>query len=366
MPKNLRWKWIFITAVVVSCVFGIIGLPKSTEELVKNWNKNVRLGLDLKGGSHIVLQIQVQDAFKAEADQVMERLKEQLRKEGIEYVSMDRNEPASIETAATIQINVRGVPLAKSSEFRRALGSLTGQQWALASENSTDYKLTMRGEAALKLRQDTLTQSMNTIEKKVNALGVAEASVQQRGGSSGEAEILIQLPGVDDPARVKGILQTSALLELSGVKGGPFGSRDAALGANGGVRPLGTKLVRGSATAGDGSGETWWLLSRSPVVTGRDLRDAKAQQSETPGRWDTGFVLTQDAALRFERFTSANVGNRLAIVLDNVVLSAPTIQSKISDQGRITGAGTHEEAADLALNLRAGFLADVSEEIVSR
>ncbi len=356
MPKNLRWKWIFIFAVVLSSVLGIIGLPRSTRELRENWNKNIRLGLDLKGGSHIVLQIQVQDAFKAEADQVIERLKEQFRKESVEYVSTDRNEPASIETADTIQINIRGVPIAKSSEFRRTVGDLTGQQWVLASENSTDYKLTMRGDAALKLRQDTLAQSMNTIEKKVNALGVAEASVQQRGGSSGETEILIQLPGVDDPARVKGILQTSALLELCDVKGGPFGSRDAALGVNGGVLPLATKLVRGSSRTGDGSGDTWWLLGRSPVVTGRDLRDARAQQSETPGSWDTEFVLTQEAARRFERFTGAKVGNRLAIVLDNVVLSAPTIQSKISDQGRITGAGTREDAADLALNLRAGSL----------
>ncbi len=93
-----------------------------------------------------------------------------------------------------------------------------------------------------------------------------------------------------------------------------------------------------------------------PVVTGRDLRDARAQQSEIPGRWETGFVLTQDAARRFGTFTEANVGGRLAIVLDNIVLSAPEIQSKISDQGRITGAASQQEASDLALNLRAGSL----------
>ena len=356
MPKNLRSKWIVIIAVVLSSVFGIIGLPKSTQQLRENWNKNIRLGLDLKGGSHIVLQIQVQDAFKAEADQVMERLKDQLRKDSVEYVSMDRNDPASIETAETIQINIRGVPIAKSSDARRIMGDLTGQQWVLASEGPSDHSLTMRRDAAAKLRQDTLTQSMNTIQKKVNGLGVAEANVQQRGGSSGDAEILIQLPGVDDPARVKGILQTSALLELGEVKGGPFGSRDAALGANGGVLPLGTKLVRGLSRASESGGESWWLLARSPIVTGRDLRDSRAQQSDAQGHWDTGFVLTQDAARRFERFTGAHIGNRLAIVLDNVVLSAPTIQSKVSDQGRITGAGTREEAADLALNLRAGSL----------
>ncbi|MBZ5636633.1 MAG: protein translocase subunit SecD [Acidobacteriia bacterium] len=356
MSKNLRWKWIFIVAVVLSCVFGVIGLPKSTKELTENWTKNIRLGLDLKGGSHIVLQIQVQDAFKAEADQVIERLKEPLRKESVEYVSIDRNEPASIETAGTIQINVRGVPIAKASDFRRIVNDLAGQQWVLASENSTDYKLTMRGDAALKLRQDTLTQSMSTIEKKVNGLGVAEASVQQRGGSSGESEILIQLPGVDDPARVKGILQTSALLELCEVKSGPFESQDAARSANGGVLPLGTKLVRGSSKTGDGNGDTWWLLGRSPVVTGRDVRNARAQQDATNRTWETSFVLSQEAASRFGQFTGSHIGQRLAIVLDNRVLTAPTVQSKISDSGVINNIGSQEDASDLALNLRAGSL----------
>ena len=355
MPKNLRWKWIFILAVVLSCVFGIIGLPKSKDELIANWNRNIRLGLDLKGGSHIVLQMQLQDAFKAEADAVMDRLKEALRKENVDYVSMDRNEPVSIETADTVQISIKGVPTAKTSDFRRSVNDTIGQQWALTSETSTDYRLNLRREAALKLRQDTLTQSISTIEKKVNGLGVAEASVQQRGGSSGEAEILVQLPGVDDPTRVKGILQTAAQLELCEVKGGPFASREAAFAQNGGVLPLGTKIVRGSPRS-SGTDETWWLLGRSPIVTGRDVRDARPQQSDASGRWDTGFVLTQEAAKRFGRFTESSVGNRLAIVLDNVVLSAPTIQSKISDQGRITGASSQEEAADLALNLRAGSL----------
>jgi preprotein translocase subunit SecD len=90
-------------------------------------------------------------------------------------------------------------------------------------------------------------------------------------------------------------------------------------------------------------------------VTGRDLRDAQPQQGDA-GRWETSFVLSQEAAKKFETFTAANVGNRLAIVLDHRVLSAPTIQNKISDTGRITGAASHEETEDLALNLRSGTL----------
>jgi preprotein translocase subunit SecD len=354
MPPSLKWKWIVIATVVLTCVFGVVDLPKSKQELIANWNRNIRLGLDLKGGSHIVLQIQVQDAFKADADRAMEQIKDSLNRAGIVYSSLDRNEPSSIELAETIEVLLRGVPLEKVSQARSLINDGLGAQWTVAQQGPTDFRLNIRREAALKLRQDTLTQSMSSLERKVNGLGVAEASVQKRGGSVGDADILVQLPGVDDPARVKGILQTAAMLELSEVRSGPFTSQADALSENNGVLPLNTKLVRGSLRAG--TGENWWLLARSPVVTGRDLRDARAQQSDTPGRWDTSFVLTQEAARRFERFTGANIGKRLAIVLDNIVLSAPQIESRISDQGRITGAGDHQEAADLALNLRSGSL----------
>lgn len=356
MPSGLRWKWIIIAAVLLACVTGVIGLPTSTEQLAANWHKSMRLGLDLKGGSHIVLQIQVQDAFKAEADVLIERLNERLQKEQVPYGSIERNDPGSIETAESIQVDVRGVPSARTSDFRRVATDVLGSEWVLTPVNSDTYRVNIRKEAAIQLRQDTLARSMNTIEKKINGLGVAESSVQQRGGSGGETEILVQLPGVDDPARVKGILQTSALLELCEVKGGPFASREAAISQHGGVMPLNTKLVRGTGRAGGGNEPAWYLLSRSPVITGRDLRDAKPMPGENPGQWDTSFVLTQDAAQRFHRFTSANVGKQLAIVLDNSVISAPRIDSAISDQGRIMGAADQQTASDLALNLRSGSL----------
>jgi preprotein translocase subunit SecD len=196
-------------------------------------------------------------------------------------------------------------------------------------------------------------QTMNTIEKKINGLGLAESAVQQRGRAETDAEILVQLPGVDDPARIKDILRTAAMLELFKVIDGPFASREEALGKNGGILPLNSQILKAASRGGGQEG--WYILERTPVITGRDLRDAHAQQGEV-GRWETNFVVTQDAAHRFERFTETNIGNRLAIVLDKIVLSAPVIQNKISNNGRITGAANHEEASDLALNLRAGSL----------
>lgn len=353
MNRNLRIKAIVIVAVILICIYGVIGVPKSKAELVENWKKNIHLGLDLRGGSQLVMQVQIQDAFKAEADATIDRMKEELRKAGIDYGSIERNDPQSIQDADNVQINVRGVQSTKAGDFRRAINETFGSIWILTPVNATDYKLTMKPSEALKLRKDTVTQSQNTIEKKINGLGLTESSVQERGNPEQDAQLLVQMPGVDDPARVKEILKTAALLELFDVKDGPFSTAEEARAKHGGVLPLNTQLVRGLPRGGQEQG--WYLLSRSPVVTGRDLRDAHAQQGEM-GRWETNFVLTQDAARRFERFTEANIGNRLAIVLDKMVLSAPTIQNKIGDSGRITGAATHEEASDLALNLRAGSL----------
>jgi len=353
MKSNLNFRIVAIIVVILVCVYGIIGLPTSGQQLLDNWKKNIHLGLDLKGGSHLVLQIQLQDAFKAEADSVIQLMKDDLNKAGIEFTEMNRNDPPTIKDADSIEIDVKGVPPTKAGNFRSLVNDNFGTVWTLLPVNQTDYRLTMKQTEALKLKTDTLTQSMHTIEKKINALGLAESSVQQRGRSDAESELLVQLPGVDDPARIKQILKTAAMLELYKVQAGPFGSREEVLASKGGVLPLNTQIL-GESSRGGVPGQ-YWLLDRTPVVTGRDVRDASPQQGDM-GRWETNFVLTQDAAKRFERFTGTNIGQRLAIVLDKVVISAPTIQGKISDSGRITGAANHDDAADLALNLRAGSL----------
>lgn len=352
MYKNLKWKGLFILAVVVACLVSIFGLPKSKQELVDNFHKNIRLGLDLRGGSHLVLQVQVQDAFKADADQSIARLKEELAKQSVTFTSMERNDP-SFEDADKIEIIVKGVPLDKTGAFRTVVSDNL-PQYNLSSINSTDYRLTMKPTDALAVRRQTVLAAINTIEKRVNGLGLSEAAVRQRGRTDGEAEILVEMPGVDDPARVKQILQTAAMLEITSVQGGPFASAQEALSQNNGVLPLNTKLAKMPARPGEG-GESWYIVGRTPVVTGRDLRNARAGRDEM-GRPATDFTLSQDGGRRFGRYTEANIGQRLAIVLDNQVRSAATIQSRIEDSGQITNIGTEQEAADLALVLRAGSL----------
>jgi protein-export membrane protein SecD len=351
MKRNIKIKAGIIVAVVLICIYGVIGVPKSKDELIANWKKNIHLGLDLSGGTQLVMEVQVQDAFKAFADNAIDRLKDDLKKDNIDYTDITRNDPATIQDSDKIEVDIKGVPLAKSSVLRTAVNESYGE-WNLLALNSTDYKLNMKPTESLKLKHDTMTQTMATIERKINGLGLAESSVQPTGRSDAEDDLLIQLPGVDDSAHVKQVLQTQAVLEWDEVKDGPFASKDEALAKHGGIMPLNTKLV---PTLPRGGQQSWYLVGRSPVVRGTDIRDAHASQGEM-SRWETNFVLTQDAAKRFARYTEANIGNRAAIVVDGQIISAPTIQSRISDTGRITGAATQEEASDLGLNLRAGSL----------
>jgi preprotein translocase subunit SecD len=353
MNSTLRNKAIFVLVIVLICIYGIIGIPKSKAELVRNWNNNIRLGLDLKGGSQLVLQVQAQDAFKAEADQTIERLKLEMQKDGISYVAMDRNDPQKLEDAETIEILVKGVGVDKVAAFRDVVNSRFAS-WNLNSVSGSDFKLTFKTTEAGVLRKDTLERSIRTIENRINGLGLAEATVQQRGGSKNESEILVQMPGVDDPARVKALISAAAMLSITEVRGGPYSDRAQALAQNGGVLPLGTMLVQEKVRPGT-QGESWWLLGRNAVVTGRDLRNARPSQDEF-GKWETSFTLSQDASKRFGRFTESNINNKLAVVLDNKIFSVATIQNKIEDSGRITGIGDQTSASDLALTLTSGSL----------
>ncbi len=357
MQRNLKFKFLFIVAVILVCLYGIIGLPTSKQQLIANWNKNIHLGLDLRGGTYLVVQVKQQDAFNAKANSDAERLKEAARKANMQYGSIDVDEAKTLADAVKVAIVLHGVPSTQAGTLRTAVNDQF-PQWLLTPVNATDYRMTLKPSEALQEWQQVLSQSKNIYDRKINALGLSEATVQQRREDA-DSELLVQMPGVDDPARVKQILQTAAVLELYDVKGGPFASREEALAQNGGVLPVGTRLIGAPAAPGtdpNARGSGVYLVARNPVVRGQDVRDARPQQGQMPGSWETNFVLSQDAAQRFGAYTGANIGHRLAIVLDGKVLSAPNIEGQIFDQGRISGAGDQQEATDLALNLKAGSL----------
>ena len=353
MKKNLTARTVVIVTTILLCVYGIIGFPKSWSEVKANFGNNIRLGLDLKGGSHLVIQVQVQDAVKADADQTMERIKEEIKKQNITWVSMDRNDPQDLKDADKVEISIKGVPANQTSTFR-TLMSDRFTPYILTPVNSTDYTLRLKPSDLIELESDTVKRATDTIGNRIDTLGLSEKSVQQYGRSGSEYEILVQLPGEDDPARVKNLIGTAAKLEITDVKDGPFATRDAALAQHGGVLPLNTKLVQMLPRAGT-EGDQWYLVGKSPVISGREMRNARAGQDEFR-KWETNFSLSQDAGRRFGRYTEANIGNKLAVVLDDKIVSVATIQSKIEDSGRIMGLSSEEEAVDLSRFLRSGSL----------
>jgi preprotein translocase subunit SecD len=353
MKKNLNARTITIVVTILVCIYGIIGFPTSVGAVVQNFKNNIRLGLDLKGGTHLVLQVQVQDAVKADADQTMDRIKEDLKKQNITWTGMDRNEPQDVKDADKVEISIKGVPSTMSSAFRSVINEHY-PTYQLTAVNSTDYSMKLKPSDLVSLERDTVARTIDTIGNRIDQLGLAEKSVQQYGASGADYEILVQLPGVDDPARAKELIGKAAVLEITDVKDGPFPSRDAALAQHGGVLPLNSKLVKMLPRAG-AEGEQWYLVGRSPVISGPEMRNARAGQDEYR-KWETNFNLSPDGGKRFGRYTEANIGNRLAVVLDNQIVSVATIQSKIEDSGRITGLSSEEESVDLSRYLRSGSL----------
>jgi len=353
MKRNLTARSVVIAVTILVCVVGIIGLPKSRAELRQNVAHNIRLGLDLKGGSHLVLEVQVQDAVKADADLTTERLKEDLKKQNIQWQSMDRNEPQTVKDADSVDIAIKGIPVTQSAAFR----SLVNERYPTyvpTQVSSTDFTMRLKPSDLIELKRDTVQRTQDTIGNRIDSLGLAEKVVQQYGRAGADYEILVQLPGVDDPARVKELIGTAAVLEIDDVKDGPFPTRDAGLAQHGGVLPLNSKLVRAVPRGGQ-EGEQWYLVGKTPIVSGREMRNAHPGTDEFR-KWEVNFTLSPQAGKAFGRFTEQNIGNRLAVVLDNQIVSVATIQARIEDSGRITNLGSEQEAVDLSRYLRSGSL----------
>ena len=206
-------------------------------------------------------------------------------------------------------------------------------------------------EAPAEQRQGVMEQTRQILEHRINVYGLTEATAQPYGNRGNE--LLVQLPGVSDASRIRNLLQSRAVPEWYSVDEGPYASLAEAMAQRSGILPVNRKLLP-TRQSSDGQ-RAWYLVARSPVIRGTDLRDARmaATAAEQPV---TTFTLSQEAAKRFERYTQTHIGSRSAIVLDDEILSAPVIEDLIRDSGQIRGARTREEAEDLAVNLRSGAL----------
>ena len=353
MNKNLLWKMLAIVGILLVFVFGIFGVPKSFsgQGLLAAFTKNIHLGLDLSGGTHLILQVQVNDAVNVESDTAVEVLKEQLNKKKIAFADITKPDPQK----APDRIVLKGVP----AQSRTDLLSIVQDhlpEYEINSGADNTWNLTMKPTMLTDLKNKAVAQAIETINNRINALGVTEPTIQEHG--LGDYQILVQLPGVDDPARVKDIMQSTAMLEIKQSLGGPYPSEQAALQDKGGVLPPDAMLLQGHAAPGatTDSGEAWYLVSRVSAVSGKDLRDAQPSRDQN-GQPSVSFTLTGEGGQRFYNFTSAHVGDSLAVVLDNRVQEVANIHEAIRDRGEISGGRMSDQSAkDLSMILRSGAL----------
>jgi preprotein translocase subunit SecD len=345
-------KLILILAVLVVFVFGIIGVPQgiTPAALKASLLSRIHLGLDLRGGTHLILQVMVDEAVASATDADMVHLQSDLSSNSITGATALRPDGQS----ATI--NVNGIPADKLNDARSLLSNRYGNDYDIKSSGLNGLILTMKPSAIAALKSRTLDQAIDVIRTRVDTLGVSEPVIQEY--NVGSSQILVELPGVDDPSRVKDVIQSTARLEIHEVTGGPFPDEAAALQSLGGTVPFDTELLHSAPGAASAqSGDQIYALKKTAEVAGTDIRDAQAGVNQNTSEPQVTFYLTTAAGNHFADFTAANKGKGLAVVLDNKIREVATIRDQIRDQGTISGGSMgQQQAKDLSMLLRTGAL----------
>ncbi|MGZ5424200.1 MAG: protein translocase subunit SecD [Candidatus Aminicenantales bacterium] len=330
MKKNLQWKVALVLIVIAGAIF--LAYPFD--------DTKIKLGLDLKGGIHLTLGVITDDAINMETDQEISRLEELLKKNSITFQKVTKE--------GLGRIAIQGA-LADQESKTRDLFDEYSRDWEYAF-TADRANLTLKPLVVQAIRDESVNQAKTTIENRVNGLGVSEPLIQRQGTD----KIVVELPGVDDPDRVKELIKVTAVLEWKLVKAGPAADEATLLQATNGQVPDDAEVLKGDPKRGQGG---FYLVNKVSVVTGKDLRTIRRTQDE----WNNpavAFSLNSDGGARFEEMTGANIGKQIAIILDKKVQSAPVVESRISraQGGVIRGRFTPEEADDLVVVLKAGAL----------
>ncbi len=344
MNKSLMWRGIVIALATALALF--YSLPP--EERIKK-------GLDLRGGMHLVLQVQAEDALRAETNKDMEEFRRQAGNEGLTSVAVVKIDDTTFEatgigadqaaTVTKIREDIFSSPPPETSRWR---ASREGEKWV--------FRMTDGNRA--QIRNQAVDQALQTIRNRIDTLGVSEPQLSRQPGTE---RLIAQLPGVDDPEQVKEILKKTAFLEFRLVDpssgGQAMPTAEAMASLYGGTVPptveILPEIVRDAA--GNEVSKRYWALESRQVITGRDLRIAEAGVDEFQ-RPAVHFTLTADGARIFGKVTGESIGRLLSIVLDGKVQSVATIQNRIADRGQITGSFTAEEVMVLVTTLKSGAL----------
>ncbi len=338
MRPELRLKAILYGAALIAC--GVAVWPPFDHD---GQPGRIHLGLDLKGGVHLVLQVVLEDALNATTDDAVNTTRDQATRKGVQVSAVQRTAPTAFA--------IEGIEPARVKDMKDIVRDFFRTGWEVKDAGENRLSVEMTEAYQRQLKEQTVQDAIRTLERRINALGVAEPVIAATGNRGDQ--ILVQLPGVSDLEQAKRVIKTTAQLSLKLVEG-QAGSEDQLLQTKGGKVPDNMELLSGpSDTPGQ---PTWYLLRKEAMITGRDLKNARVGVDEN-NRPDVVFSLNATSADKFSRETGRNIGRQLAIVLDGTVYSAPTIQGRLgADNNRITGRFSTQEADDLSKILKAGAL----------
>ncbi len=348
MGKKLRWRVLLIVLVVAGAAAGYVftGYAHARKEWTRSGRadpskdalkKGIKLGLDLRGGIHLVLQVNTADAVKAERDDAVETLRGETKDLGLGNVELPTDETFSVVVT----------PQTDQAKLEEAVKRFL-PDWGYSTAGGK-WTFVLKDASRRQIEDNAVAQAVETIRNRVDEFGVSEPLIARQG----KDRILVQLPGIDDPKRVKDLIKNTAFLELSLVEKGPS-TREALLAEYPSGLPDQLKMVEMKTVPGSRE-RSFYVVRKQAVITGRDLKNARPSQGQF-GAHSVSFFLTAAGSQKFGAATGANIGKQLAIVLDNRVQSAPNIKDRITEQGVIEGSFSPEEANDLALVLRAGAL----------
>src|SRR5882724_80003 len=380
--RNLLQRSVIIGIVTLIGIYIVIGphgrrphAQDFTGAGVKaNLANNIHLGLDLRGGSHLVMRVKIEEFFKKLTEENALAVQNAAKEAGLPV------KEARAETAGgNYRVVVEVTDPSKAQEIRDLVAKkadLNDQVgWAYSSSGNT-LTWTLTGAAQRTLAESATDQAMKIIDTRINAVGVAEPLLARHGGQNSH-EILLQMPGMQDPERVKQLLKGQSHLELVHVISPPAGqvsspqtylSEAEAIASlnSGGKIPTNRRVVpyieRSELAAEQANPNTqaakkWVVIESPPIIDGAQLRSATATQSRAGAdEYEIDFALKQAGSQKFGEWTGANINEYMGVLLDDQVKSIAFIKGQIFDQGQITGRFSKQSADDLALTLRSGAL----------
>ena len=345
-----KWKIILVIAI---CVLGLAFaapnfIDRDTAEGLPDWlpNKQISLGLDLQGGSHLLLQVETDVVVAEQLEAVMDGIRAEMRRERIRYRELGVLPGAEGDTGHGVQVTIND-----PEDFERARAQIReSEPQALVSSDPDTGKieLTFNSSDIVQRRQSALSQSIEIIRRRIDETGVREPTIQAQTGN----RVLVQLPGVEDPERIKQLLGKTAKMTFHLVD-----VRNSVAEATAGRVPPGSRLLPSSDERNIDDTPVMYLVEKRVMISGENLVDSQPTLDARTNQPVVSFRFDSLGAKKFGDVTSANVNRPFAIVLDDEIISAPVIREPIlGGNGQISGNFSFATANDLALLLRAGAL----------